>query len=101
MIAMMDDVLLVKDAVQHVLDRNRQARNDDRLLIIETLKEMGIILKIEINGDKKMPAFESITRCRRRYQQQGLYPAAPEIKEQRDVEEQKMRNLDDWFEVGK
>ena len=97
MIQMMDDVQTVKEAVKYILERDVRARNDDQLLIIETLKHMGIILKIEINGDKKMPAFESITRCRRRYQQQGLYPADPEIKEQRDEEEKKMQTLDEWF----
>jgi len=94
---MMDDVQTVKEAVKYILERDVRARNDDQLLIIETLKHMGIILKIEINGKIKMPAFESITRARRRFQEEGLYPAAPEIKEQRDAEEEKMRKLDEWF----
>lgn len=72
---MKDDMMLVKDAVEQCLDEDERARNDDKWLIIQVLRKMGFDVFIPYGKLKDMPAFESITRCRRKLQEAGLYPA--------------------------
>lgn len=96
---MKDDVMLVKDAVESVLKTDERTRGDDKWLIIQVLKEMGFKVYIPFDRLEAMPSFESITRCRRKYQEQGLYQPSPEVAEGRKKEELKMRRIDDFFPV--
>lgn len=94
---MKDDVLFVKDVVRNVLSADERARNDDTWLIIQVLREMGHKVYIDYRDLKDMPSFESITRARRKLQEQGLYPATKKVEEQRREEESKMKEVNKWF----
>jgi hypothetical protein len=94
---MKDDVILVKDAVESVLKKDERTRDDDKWLIIQVMKEMGFKVYIPFDRLDAMPSFESITRCRRKYQEKGLYKPSPEVAECRKDEESKMRRIEDWF----
>ena len=94
---MKDDVLFVKDVVENVLRADARARNDDKWLIIQVLKEMGFKVFIPYDQLNEIPAFESITRARRKLQEQGLYPASDKVIEHRREEESKMKEVNRWF----
>ncbi|HUS51269.1 MAG TPA: hypothetical protein VMZ91_13965 [Candidatus Paceibacterota bacterium] len=55
----------LKSVVSRVLKRNEESRNDDRILILEVLRELGFKIYIDYNYLSAMPQFESITRIRR------------------------------------
>lgn len=94
---MKDDVINVKDAVELILKRDERSRDDDKWLIIQVLREMGFNIFIPYEKLKSLPAFESITRCRRKFQEQGLYQANKKTVDERRSEETKMRKIDEWF----
>jgi len=94
---MKDDVLIVKDAVEEVLKTDERSRDDDKYLILTVLRKMGFNVFIPFEKLDVMPSFESITRCRRKFQEKGLYPPNPVIAEKRKEEEQKMRRIDEWL----
>ena len=58
----------LKSIVSRVLKRDERARNDDRWLILQVLKEMGYKIYIDYDILESMPSFESITRVRRSIQ---------------------------------
>jgi hypothetical protein len=58
----------LKSTVSRILKRNELARNDDRVLILEVLKEMNFDIKVNYDQIDAMPSFESITRVRRMIQ---------------------------------
>ena len=54
-----------KKIVEKLLREDPRCRNDDRWLIICVLREFGIKFWIDYRKLEEIPAFESITRCRR------------------------------------
>ena len=55
----------VKKAVEELLKEDPRCRHDDKWLIIQTLKKLGFNFWIDYRDLKDIPAFESITRCKR------------------------------------
>jgi hypothetical protein len=96
-IELKDDVVTVKEIVEKILKEDERSRNDDKWLILQTLRKMNYKIYIPFKEMESMPAFESITRCRRKFQEQGLYPASDKITEQRTEEKHKMTRIDEWF----
>ena len=94
---MIEDIISVKEAVKQVLSEDERARNDDKWLIIQVLQKMDFKIYIPFDKLDDMPSFESITRCRRKYQEQGEYLAVEEVKTARAGEEQQMKRIDDFF----
>jgi DNA-binding transcriptional MerR regulator len=81
----------LKDVVEEVLKENYSSRDDDQILIFETLKKLGFNVeesedKITLNKNELhlFPSFESITRCRRIFQSQGYYCSDEIIQEKRE-----------------
>ena len=73
----MSEIKKIKNMVERVLKDNPQARNDDYVLIAEIYKKYyGInfahgFLDIMLNHKRLgLPSFESITRARRKYQEE-------------------------------
>lgn len=60
----------VKEVVEQLLKEDPRCRNDDKWLIIQTLKKLGFNFWIDYRDLKDIPAFESITRCKRTIQHQ-------------------------------
>lgn len=94
---MKDDVLCVKGVVEAVLSEDERARNDDTWLCLQVLRMMGFGIFIPYKELDDMPKFESISRCRRKFQERGLFPAAPKVVEERRDEERKMKRIDEWL----
>ena len=60
----------LKKAVEELLKEDTRCRTDDKWLIIQTLKKLGFDFYIDYRKLKDIPAFESITRCKRTIQHQ-------------------------------
>lgn len=95
---MRDDVLSVKDVVGVVLREDVQARSDDKWLIFCVLRRLGFEVYIPFKRMKDMPAFESITRCRRKWQEEGLFLASDAVVRKRGEEREEMRQVHQWFD---
>lgn len=74
----------VSQLVEDALKRWPQTRDSDKKLILAVWSEQGLRLTPE---QKKLfyqvASPESITRCRRKLQEQGKYPASKSVEEQR------------------
>lgn len=74
----------VAQTVEDILRDHPQARNTDKALFAYMMERCGMNLSREqIQVLKDMPSLESITRVRRKLQEQGKYPANPEIQKER------------------
>lgn len=68
----------LRDTVEEVLAANEDARNDDKYLIYDVMKKKGVKeircvdgttqLQLSLDDLEKIPSFESITRLRRKIQ---------------------------------
>ena len=71
-----------KVVVEEVLGRSEVTRDSDKKLIREVIFEVtGFDIPLEVLDI--MPSFESITRCRRKLNEEGLYLPESKIAEQR------------------
>ena len=68
--------------VRELLRDDPRCRDDDKWLIIQTLKKLGFKFWIDYRDLKNIPAFETITKCRRIIQnQENKYNDYEEIQE--------------------
>lgn len=58
----------VKRIVEELLKEDPKCRDNDTWLIIQTLKKLGFHFWIDYRDINKIPAFETITRCKRMIQ---------------------------------
>ena len=75
----------VADRVKEILSRNLSARNSDKYLLLDYLQEQGVNFTPEQTEIFLSVNFESITRVRRKLQEEGKYLADPEIEKQRKL----------------
>ena len=54
--------------VEELLRDDPRCRRDDKWLIIQTLKKLGFDFYIDYRKLEDIPAFETITKCRRKIQ---------------------------------
>lgn len=94
---MKDDITTVRSIIEEVLASDPRARADDKWLSFQTLKRMGFSIFVDFNEISSMPAFESISRARRKLQQEGKYLPPKEVEKERRDEEKKMKNIDGWW----
>jgi hypothetical protein len=94
---MKEDVLSVKATVEEVLAADSRARSNDTWLIFRVLQKQGFKVFIPFEAIDSMPAFESITRCRRKLQEEGKYSASEKTQEERAKEAEAMRKISGWF----
>lgn len=92
-------MIKTKDCVEHVLSIDERARNDDKWLILQVLRRMGFSIYIPYNEMKDMPAFESITRCRRKLHENDRYLASIETQKKRRNEEEEMEYINTWWDT--
>ncbi len=71
--------------VEQILTDNPKARSSDKVLFVELMAHYGLKLT-PVQEDKflDMPSLESARRLRQKMQEQGKYPADPEIKKERE-----------------
>lgn len=96
--------------VKAILENNIQARNNDNLLICLVVQQYGFMAKnrgekqfswddqfymiLDLINKKKVPSLETITRCRRKVQEQ--YPnlrATESVQKSRHQNTEKYKNL--------
>ncbi len=65
----MEELKKLKDIVKSTMEHDAKTRSSDKWLIIEVLRAMGFRIYIDYTQLKEMPSFESITRCRRKIQE--------------------------------
>jgi hypothetical protein len=69
--------------VEKVLRENPKARDSDKALIAFCLRELGFHFTQEQIDIFLALSFESLTRCRRKLQEEGKYQPSPEVARQR------------------
>lgn len=69
--------------VERVLIRSEKSRSSDNLLLAHILQEQGLQMSSDNWAIFMSVNFESITRCRRKFQKAGLYPPTPEVAKRR------------------
>lgn len=92
---MIDDLKKANELVEAVLRDIPISRASDKKLIVEVWKRQGLSLSKEQEDAILGPCLtpESITRCRRKMQEDGFYKPSPEIEKQRDAEENRLHDL--------
>lgn len=76
--------MTTKDRIERILQTSRQARNDDRFLLVQLMQEYGMNLSYQqIEKFRDMPSMESIRRTRQKIQQEGKYPADQKVRKGR------------------
>jgi len=98
---MKDDVMRVKDAVKQCLEDDKRCRDSDKWLIVKVIHKMGFRVYIPFDSMEDMPSFESITRCRRKFQEEGLFLSTDATLIKRTVEQDKMKDINQWWQNEK
>ncbi len=86
----------IKDIVESVLKYNPSARDNDFGLIMRVYIKMGFAKKttkgilIGFINIEDAPSFETITRERRKFQENGEYKATEEVEEKREKHRQEV-----------
>jgi hypothetical protein len=93
---MNNDLNTLTKRVENILSRDNNAKNSDKWLIYRVLEEIS-----QENGEKlfipftlfdEFPSFESITRCRRKLNEEGKHlPTDREVIEKRKKREKVFR----------
>lgn len=94
----MDKTILT---VERILKANKGARDSDRALILEfmfghtSLAKMSDKMQMQIVKAiyTEMPAFETITRCRRKLQGDGFYKGSMATKQLRNAKAKAMKAM--------
>lgn len=103
-----DDIKKMKRIVEKIMQKHPETRNSDTILIFKVLKELGCI---EYNTEGyiikyvdlyKIPSFESITRVRRKIQndEKRLLPTDEKVLRQRGMLKEEMKEIHKWYGNG-
>ena len=77
---------MLNNKVREVLENNRKARNSDQELVIDVWEKYGLYLSVEQRAKFLLiPSSDTITRCRRKIQENGEYQADENIKRHRKI----------------
>lgn len=80
--------------VENVLSNSVDARNNDKRLMIEVFEAKGLYFS-ERQKEKimQLPSVESITRMRRKIQQEGKYKATEKVQKMRKIKATELKIL--------
>jgi hypothetical protein len=88
------ELITTMKIVEEVLRTNDKARNSDKWLIIEVLKKMGFKIFIDYKQLSDMPSFETITRCRRKLQEENPnLQSSYDTEQLREQKREELRNI--------
>ena len=74
----------ISSTVEHALRMNEQARSSDKILLIQVWHDMGLDLDPkQMRKFLDIPSPETITRVRRKLQEEGKYLGDKEVMEER------------------
>jgi len=91
-----DEFMKWKSIVAKILQDDPMARNSDKWLYIKVLQYMGYAVHGDYEAVLSMPNWETISRVRRRFQQDDMYLPDPDIAEGRRQCEKQMRDINKW-----
>lgn len=83
----------IKQIVENILKTDERARNSDTWLIIETLRSLNFKIFIDYSQIKNMPSFETISRIRRKFNENNLYLPTLEVSKLRNKKQEECRDL--------
>ena len=94
-VGMLQEIKNVNSLVEEVLKDKPITRASDMRLILEVWEKEGVIFSTEQKSKiiMRCSAPESITRCRRKFQEEGWYLPSEQIKKERVIEEKKIRDV--------
>lgn len=92
-----DEMMRWKSIVADILEDDIKARNNDKWLFMSVLRYMGYAVDADYEAIKQLPNPETLSRIRRKYQEQGLYPADPDIQFNRKECENQMKRINKWY----
>lgn len=89
----------LKDKTEHCLQKWEECRNNDRYLVAAVIATFYSSYTFDFEGNKclrlkdllEIPSSDSITRIRRKFQEEGQYVARSAVQQARDVREAEMR----------
>ncbi|KGK88006.1 hypothetical protein [Clostridium sp. HMP27] len=87
------ELSVVKDQVAYILEKDLDARDNDKLLQVSVLKTFYNVEKIDDILKPEVPSLESIRRCRQKLQSEGKYAGSKLIKKAREQQEEKFRQF--------
>jgi hypothetical protein len=74
----------ITDRVRNILEAVPATRDSDKELLIIYMQKAGMELTpAQVNLFKQLPSMETIRRIRQKIQENGEYPASPEVDKQR------------------
>lgn len=79
--------------VRYLLKNHPKTRNSDKELIIQYLQYAGAELSPKQIAIIQATVFESVTRCRRKIQEGGEYPADKSIAKEREYKAQRVQQI--------
>ena len=90
----MEELRTIKETVKEVMTQDSKTRNNDKWLILQTLRKLGFKVYVDYSQLKNMPSFESITRSRRHIQNKD-YDLLPtkETDKRRKAQEDKYKEV--------
>lgn len=82
-----------KDYVEEVLKENPKTRDNYNLLVIQTLRKLGLTIEVNESILETMPSIETITRvCREIQNQEQRLTPSESVKERRERKEKEFSN---------
>jgi hypothetical protein len=78
--------------VEAILRQDPRARDSDNILLVHMLQLRGMKLTTEQVKIFCDVSFESITRCRRKIQEEGKYPPSQEVKQGRKTKAENVKH---------
>jgi hypothetical protein len=77
---------MLNNKVRQILENNYKARNSDQELVIQVWEKYGLYLTGEQRAKLlEIPSSDTITRCRRKIQENGEFPADESVKMHRKI----------------
>lgn len=87
----MEEIDTISNTVKHILEVDEKSRNSDKWLIIETLRALGFKIYIDYKELENMPSFETISRARRKIQEE-----TPSLRSNEQVEDMRKERQDEF-----
>ena len=82
----------VSQQVENILAAVPKTRDSDRELWVVYAQKFGVDLtEAQVDKIRQMPSLETLTRCRRKLQEQGKYKASPKIAQERRIKSYMMQ----------
>jgi len=83
--------------VEAALEQDPRCRDDDMWLMFTVYRDMGYNIFIPYEKMGEMPRPESVSRCRRKFQEEGRFKPSQQVQEKRAEAEETMKDINQWW----